>query len=188
MYELHEYPNDYWKKAIQRWYEAKFPEEEWGRVVRGFIDRAPEGDPIVEAILVEGFRSYAHNHRRALKLTKEEVSRQRKAKLSGAAKAAEKLKASSLALRTKASEFDKLVEMLDHMKVGDKLLGDCTKADLLREAVRLDQVAGEIGVHTAFLRRLAALVGPVGTVREVNDRAGVVALLTHEFREEAEAA
>lgn len=84
----------------------------------------------------------------------------------------------------KSKQFDRIVEMLDHEMVGDKLLGDCTKADLLRAAVGAEQKAGEMTLQAAFYRLLADLVPHDQTVRQSNKRGDIVALLTHNFKEE----
>lgn len=83
----------------------------------------------------------------------------------------------------KASSFDRMVEALDAIKVGGKLLGDCTGADLLREAVALEEFAAEATAQSVFYRQLASIVGKTKTVREAADRAGVVGLLTSRFHE-----
>lgn len=85
----------------------------------------------------------------------------------------------------KAESFDRVVEMLDHTRVGNKLLGDCTKADLLRAAVELQEQAGEATLYAALYRDLAAIVGNTGTVREASDRGKIVALLTTTHKEPA---
>lgn len=85
--------------------------------------------------------------------------------------------------KEKAATLDRIIDMLDHLKVGNKILGDCTKPDLLRAAVAAEQAAGEITVQAGFYRLLADLI-PVGeTVRTASDRGKIVALLTHQFRE-----
>lgn len=86
--------------------------------------------------------------------------------------------------RNKADAFDKIVEMLDHHSVDGKMLGDCTRADLLREAVRLDDLAGEATMYASLYRQLASMIGK-STVRTANDRGGIVALLNLTFKEAA---
>jgi len=83
---------------------------------------------------------------------------------------------------TKIAAFDRIVEMLDHQKVGDKMLGDCRKSDLLREAVRLDTISDEAKLRASFYRQLAKMIGDK-TVRGAQDRGGIVALLTHTFQD-----
>lgn len=84
----------------------------------------------------------------------------------------------------KVEAFDRIVEMLDHMKVGNKLLGDCTRADLLRAAVQAQDQAGEWGLRASLYKQLAGMVG-TGTVREASNRGQIVALLTTTFKEPA---
>lgn len=83
----------------------------------------------------------------------------------------------------KARAFDRVVEKLDHERVGDKLLGDCTKADLLRAAVSAEQIAGQMTINAAFYRLMADLVPQGQTVRQSNKRGDIVALLTTTFKE-----
>lgn len=85
--------------------------------------------------------------------------------------------------RTKAKLLDRVVEALDTRRVGDKQLGDATRADLLREAYRLDEVAAEATLDGALYRELAALIGDQ-TVRAFAGRGQVVALLTSRWKEE----
>lgn len=74
----------------------------------------------------------------------------------------------------------RLVEMLDQRIVGDKKLGDCTRADLLREVHRIETEIGELTADAALYRTLAGMIGNK-TVREYDDRAGVIGLLTHRW-------
>lgn len=86
-------------------------------------------------------------------------------------------------VQTKLKAFDRIVEMLDLMEVEGKSLGDCTRGDLLRAAVRAEEAAGEKLLHASFYRELAGMVGN-GTVREAQDRGGIVALLTTTFQQD----
>ena len=88
----------------------------------------------------------------------------------------------------KAASFDRMVLALDAIQVGNKLLGDCTGGDLLREAVRLEEFAKEATAQSVFYRQLASIVGKTATVREAGDRAGIVGLITSQYKETAEAA
>ena len=85
---------------------------------------------------------------------------------------------------SKAKNFDRIVEMLDHKAVGNKLLGDCTRSDLLRAAVAAETLAGEATIEAGFYRLLAGMIGQ-GTVRQASDRGKIVALLTQTFQEAA---
>lgn len=85
----------------------------------------------------------------------------------------------------KAASFDRMVLALDAIQVGTKLLGDCTGADLLREAVKLEEMAKEATAQSVFYRQLAAIVGKTTTVRTANDRAGILGLLTDRYQEAA---
>lgn len=87
-------------------------------------------------------------------------------------------------VKQKAQVFDRMVEALDAVTVGDKLLGDCTGADLLREAVRLESEAKEMTAQATFYRQLAAIVGKTTTVRSYNDRGQIVGLITARYKEE----
>lgn len=87
--------------------------------------------------------------------------------------------------KIKASSFDRMVMALDAITVGRKLLGDCTGADLLREAVRLEELAKEVTAQSVFYRELAAIVGKTATVRAADNRAGIVGLLTSHYRDPA---
>lgn len=87
-------------------------------------------------------------------------------------------------VREKAKAFDRIVELLDHLDVNGKVLGDCTRADLLRAAVQLDQQSEDAKVRAAMYRELAAIVGNK-TVREASNRGQIVALLTTTFKEAA---
>lgn len=84
----------------------------------------------------------------------------------------------------KARSFDRIVEMLDHLDVNGKVLGDCTRADLLRAAVRLEEQSEDAKVRAAMYRELAKIVGNQ-TVREASNRGQIVALLTTTFQEAA---
>lgn len=95
----------------------------------------------------------------------------------------QKFDAEARVAEEKAKSFDRIVEMLDLKMVGNKLLGDCTKADLIRAAVDAESKAGELTLEAGFYRLLANLVGPKGTVREASDRGKIVALLTHTFQD-----
>lgn len=86
-------------------------------------------------------------------------------------------------VRNKAATFDKIVEMLDHTEIGNKVLGECTKTDLTREAAKLEGTAAEISERAGFYLALANLVGN-RTVREAADRAKVIELLAKTFRSE----
>lgn len=91
------------------------------------------------------------------------------------------------ATEQKVAAFDKMVEMLDHLTVGNKALGDCSRADLVREATRIQGMSEELSVRAAFYMRLSRMIGS-GTVREAQDRAKIVGLITTTFREEEAAA
>lgn len=84
------------------------------------------------------------------------------------------------AMRTKAETLDKIIEMLDLVKVGNKLLGDCTKADLIRAALELESMSAATAVQAVFYRSLAKIIG-TATVRGAAGRGEIVALLTHSF-------
>lgn len=85
----------------------------------------------------------------------------------------------------KAKAFDRMVLALDAIQVGQKLLGDCTGADLLREAARLESMANEMTAQSVFYRQLADIVGKTTTVRTASDRSGIVALIGSRFKEAA---
>ena len=70
----------------------------------------------------------------------------------------------------------KVIEYLDTRLINGKLLGDCRRADLLREAAMMEAEANEATLDATLYRQLASIIGD-RTVREYNDRAGVVALL-----------
>ena len=74
--------------------------------------------------------------------------------------------------------------MLDQTRVGDKILGDCKRADLLRAAVAAETRAKEATIEAGFYRLLAGMIG-TGTVREASSRGNIVALLTNTFKEAA---
>lgn len=90
------------------------------------------------------------------------------------------------ATREKARLLDRVIEALDARQIGDKRLGDCTRADLLREAYRLDAEAAEMTLDATLYRAIAALIGNA-TVREYSDRGQVVALLTSRFADDGAA-
>lgn len=81
----------------------------------------------------------------------------------------------------KIEAFDKIVEMLDHFKVGDKKLGDCTRSDLLRAARELESQSEEMQTRAAFYKSLADIVGNK-TVRDASHRGEIVGLLTTTFK------
>lgn len=83
----------------------------------------------------------------------------------------------------KAASFDRMVMALDAISVAGKLLGDCTGGDLIREAVKLEEMAKEATAQSVFYRQLAGIVGKTKTVREASDRAGIVGLLTTHYKE-----
>lgn len=85
----------------------------------------------------------------------------------------------------KVAAFDRMVMALDALRVGNKVLGDCTGGDLLREAARLEALANQVTAQSVFYRQLAAIVGKAATVREASDRAGIVGLLTSRYKEES---
>jgi hypothetical protein len=84
----------------------------------------------------------------------------------------------------KAQMLDRIVELLDHMQVGEKMLGDCTSRDLLRAAVESDNDAKEATLQGTFYRQLAAMLEPNDTVRTAAGRGKIVALLTTTFKEQ----
>ncbi len=83
----------------------------------------------------------------------------------------------------KAASFDRIVMALDAVKVGGKLLGDCTGGDLLREAAKLEAIANEMTAQAVFYRQLAEIVGKTTTVREASNRVGIVGLLSTHYNE-----
>lgn len=93
--------------------------------------------------------------------------------------------ATSRAKGEKVKAFDRMVEALDAVSVNGKLLGDCTGGDLLRAAVQLEESSRHATAQSQFYRQLAAIVGKTNTVREAGNRAGVVGILTHHFKETA---
>lgn len=84
----------------------------------------------------------------------------------------------------KVKAFDALIARFDSQYVGAKLFGDCTRADLLREAVRSEEAAGKLTSDAAFYRAVAAVIGNE-TVRAHQHRDKVVALLTTTSKEAA---
>jgi len=82
----------------------------------------------------------------------------------------------------KSVSFDRIVEMLDHYDVEGKLLGDCTRSDLLRAAALAQGHAGEWAMRASFYKELASIIGK-GTVREAANRGQIVGLLTTTFSE-----
>lgn len=85
-----------------------------------------------------------------------------------------------------SKQFSRIVEMLDAHQVDGKMLGDCTKGDLLRAAAAAEAVAGEATMHAEFYRLMAGMLPEHGvTVRQANNRKEIVALLTTTFKEPA---
>lgn len=107
--------------------------------------------------------------------------------VAGAANRAAKGTQKMRLMTQKARTFDRIVEMLDARTVDGKQLGDCTRADLLREARRLDSEAEEMTLDAELYRELASVIGNQ-TVRAAAGRDKIVALLTHRWGEESEAA
>ena len=77
----------------------------------------------------------------------------------------------------------RVIEHLDTRFIAGKLMGDCRRADLLREAAMLEADANEATLDATLYRQIASMIGD-STVREYNDRAGIVALLTSRWSEE----
>ncbi len=77
----------------------------------------------------------------------------------------------------------RVIEHLDTRFIMGKMMGDCRRGDLLREASRLEGDANEMTLDATLYRQIASMIGE-STVREYNDRAGIVALLTSRWSEE----
>jgi hypothetical protein len=145
-----------------------------------YIKRPEEGDDFISATLpkkvLKSWTKYDWDvARRGLQTIV--GSRRRRAEL-------EKFDAELEVQEAKAKSFDRMVMALDAIQVGKKLLGDCTGADLLREAVTLEEIAKSATAQSVFYRQLAAVVGKTQTVREADNRAGIVGLITSRFKEE----
>lgn len=76
-----------------------------------------------------------------------------------------------------------VVEYLDKMMVGDKRLGDCAHADLLREEAGMRSRGKALLGQADLLRDIAACVGPNETVRTSGARSAILEVLRRHFGE-----
>lgn len=135
-----------------------------------------------DMLLVEGFFSYVCKNRplivtgsgNLLDITKQRVEKKRREK--------EKQKV----IVRKAKAFDRLIERLDHQYVGGKLLGDCTRADLLRAAQNASQGESSLNLDRTLYTELAALLKGDETVREARQRGEVRKLLENRYGADAQ--
>jgi hypothetical protein len=85
------------------------------------------------------------------------------------------------AIRAIGHETQARLAVLDSWRVGDKLLGDCTKADLLAAAAQEEAEAAGHEVNARFYRRLASVRGVASKpLRAVIQDAAVRAILAKE--------
>lgn len=165
-------PDGYWAIALATVKAGNYKKDDLARVVRGFFKRAPASSVVItDAMMLAGFIHYQRLHRTP------HSAKRRGMALAMAAELAEQAVARNRANKDKVAKFDKLIEYLDHMQIGTKRLGDCTRADLEREAARLEGNVTEISDHIHFLRSMATLIGNKKTVRQA-DRARVLTLLS----------
>jgi hypothetical protein len=76
-----------------------------------------------------------------------------------------------------------VVEYLDKMMVGDKRLGDCAQADLVREGLQLRRKAGTMIDQANLLGEIADCLAPNETVRTSKGRGAILSVLKNHFGE-----
>lgn len=177
------------RKIYAQWRTAKLlasSEKEQLRLIRAQIKLNPELEDVL--LLAGAFRLmgiWAHQFKPAKSAEERERERIKREQRNQAFK---RFAQEDEIKTAKAENFDRIVEMLDHKRViyggGSKILGDCTKADLLRAAVEADAKAHDATIEAGFYRLLAGMIGK-GTVREAANRGQIIALLTTTFKEAA---
>lgn len=178
----------FWSALYAQWRKAKLPHESAAtkeRIVRAILKKFPEAEGTLLVLGAEKAMSKLAGTCRGAP-TEKTLARRRqsmKTRVQNQIKDWEEAAAEERILTAKAASFDRMVAALDAITVGHKLLGDCTGADLLREAHRLETIAGGLTAQAVFYRELAAIAGKTNTVRSAADRIGVVRLLTTHFKE-----
>lgn len=176
--------SSFWGGAVTTWYKTQMwnkPKPEQLEILKSYLAR---GDvPLTDDLLLAGWRVYSRSYWRNKRRPSLAETPTRKLLREANARYYKAMDEKWAIRDQKVEAFDRIVEALDLIKVGQKLLGDCTKADLLRASAELKGSAGELLVRSELYRELAKLVGPTGTVRQAANRGKIVALLTHTFKE-----
>lgn len=164
----------------RNWWRKK-PTPKMAHHVRRFILQYPE---LENEIYCAGATIVAKRHRKALRraLLDTVAARERSRKHSDEFRERyNAIVAEQADIEDKAASFDKIVEMLDHMHVGTKALGDCSRGDLLREARMMNSTIEDVARRRDFYLALSETIGNK-TVRQAADRAKVISLLNAAFR------
>jgi hypothetical protein len=127
--------------------------------------------PLLEEIIVAGARSVVVKARspRPVVVDIEAAKERRRAQ-------AETIKNAARDVVERVEIGARAVELLDSIKINGKMLGDCTRDEVLAEAGSATRRSAALAERAEWLRSLAAVMRPDQTVRKAN-RAAVLAIL-----------